>query len=217
MRVALALAVIALAVTYGGRAHAADDDPGRGTRIWAELGGGIFNATYTANRGNEGGRVGLDGPAVRLRAGAGFEVGRGLFLGPSAGLDWAFTSTTREVCCGSFERVDVARIGVEGAYYFDRRVGFHVHAGFGYAMAGLRPDAEGRARPGALGTSYPGGVYWTAAIARDWAVGPRTRIGAVVRIEADVLTGEEGDHVYTMRTMTPSLSLVVLTHWLGQS
>lgn len=221
MRVAVVLAVVALAT----EARAAEDkseEPvteapvaGKGTRIWGEVGGGWYNGTFIASRGNEGGRVGLDGPALRLRAGAGFEVARGLFLGPSAGLDWAFTDSTRDVCCGAYQRVDIARIGVEGAYYFDRRVGFRVQAGFGLALAGLRPDAEGRAQPGALGATYPGGVYWTAAIARDYAVGARTRLGGVLRVEADVLSGRDGDHVYTVRTLTPSLSIVVLTHWLG--
>lgn len=213
LAVALALPAMAATGALAGQSRAAD--PGTGTRIWGEVGGGLYNATFVTSRGADAGRVGLDGPALRLRAGVGFEVARGLFLGPSAGLDWAFTDSTRDVCCGAIRRVDTARIGVEGAYYLDRRLGFRIQAGFGYALAGLRADDEGRAQPGALGAAYPGGMYWTAAVARDYAVSERTRIGGVLRIEAEALSGRADDHVYTVRSLTPSLSFVVLTQWPG--
>jgi len=211
MRLALALAVLAIAAP----ARADDARPGSGTRVFGEVGGGLYNATLTTSRGNDSGRVGIDGGSLRVRAGVGFPVAPGLFLGPSAGLDWAFVDSARSVCCGGYKRVDVARLGLEGAYYFDRSVGFRVLAGFGVARAGLRPDGTPELNTGALGAVNPTGLYWTAGIARDYSIGGRSRLGAVLRVESEMLTGRDGDHVYTLRSFTPSLSLVFLSHWAG--
>jgi hypothetical protein len=210
MRPALALALAGLAIAAPARAD--DLSPGAGTRILGELGGGLYNATFATSRGADSGRVGIDGVALRVRGMAGFPVARGLFLGPSLGLDVSFVDSTRDVCCGGYDLIHSERLGLEAAYYLDRSVGFRIHAGFGLARATLGATGDSG---GALGAAAVLGPYWTAAIARDYAIGARTRLGGVLRIESDVLGGRDGDHVYTLRTLTPSLSVVVLSQWPG--
>jgi hypothetical protein len=194
MRLGIVTAIVAFALPAAAR------DPGQGTRVVGELGAGLYNGTLTSTAG----RTSIDGVSARLRVGLGLEAAPGLFLGPAIGLEWNATDSTREVCCGTFDRVRAARFGLEGAYYFDRQIGFRVQAGIGYAFATLAHDGE----PGVLRTASPRGVSLTAALARDWSLGERTRIGAVLRVESDVLTGNN----YTLRTLTPSLSFVFFNH-----
>jgi hypothetical protein len=209
MKLAVALAVIAIA------SPAAAAAPGEGTRFWLEVGGGAYNGTYTASTATESGRGGVSGPMIRARTGFGFPIARGLIVGPSLGLDWAFTSSAASLCCGTIERIDTSRVGVEAAYYLDPNVGFRIQAGFGYALTSLHRDDDARAHPGVLGSAHPRGAYFTAAIARDYAIAARTRLGGVLRVESEALTGRSGDHIYGLRTFTPTLSLVLVTHWPG--
>ncbi|MBI2388162.1 MAG: hypothetical protein HYV09_00985 [Deltaproteobacteria bacterium] len=194
-------------------ADATEAKPGKGTWIVTEVGASIWNASWSASNADTGrfGRGGIDGAGVRVRTGILFGVAPGFALGPMAGGDMAFTRASTELCCGKVSRVDTARVGVEGAWWPDPNVGFHVHAGFGLAAAATRPDDAGRKNPGVLGAAYPSGSYFTAAIARDVRIGPRTRIGGVLRLEADFLAGDDGPAAYRMHTFLPSLSLVVLT------
>lgn len=204
MITALVLATIAVAPP--------GPDPGRGTRVWIELGATRYSASFATSRGDNVGRTGIDGFGARIRSGFAWAVGSGFFLGPTAGLDYAATGTSGGVCCGTIHGVSTARIGLEAAFYPSVNIGFRVSGGFGFAASTLHGDEDARRRGGPLASVSGSGSYWTLALARDYNVGARTRIGGVLRIESEVHTGGEADHVYHWRTLTPSFSLVVLTH-----
>lgn len=182
-------------------------DPGQGTWIVTEAGASLWHAAWAGQSGDRFGHGGIDGAGLRIRAGALFGIAPGFALGPVAGGDMAFTRASSDLCCGEVHRVDTARIGVEGSYWPDPRFGFRVLFGFGLAAAATRVDDEGRKNPGILGPSYPTGSYFTVGIARDTRIGPNTRIGGALRLEADRLTTD----AQSMRTLLPSLSLVLLT------
>jgi len=207
MRLALALALTLITTS----ARAEEHQPGRGTWIVTEVGASLWHATWTGLNGERSGRGGIDGGGIRVRAGALFEVARGFALGPVAGGDMAFTHASSDLCCGEVYRVDTARLGVEGSYWPDPAYGFRVLFGFGVATAATRVDEEGRKNPGVLGAAYPTGSYFSVGLGRDTKLGPHTRIGGALRIEADHLTTSEGDTRQAMRTLLPSLSIVLLT------
>lgn len=201
-----------LAVTLAAVAIARPaSDPGVGTRLWTELGVGRYSASYEANRGDDIGKTGIDGVAVALRSSLGFAVRPGFVLGPTVGFQYAATGTSGGICCGTVASMSSGRLGVEASYYPNPRVGFRVSGGFGFAVATPSLDTEGR---NLFGYGLYG-AYYTLAIARDWAIGPRSRIGGVVRVESDALTGGEGDHRYHLRSLTPSLSVVLLSNFAG--
>lgn len=204
------LAIIAALTLVTATAHA-EGKPGQGTWIITEIGASLWSAGWSGKSGERIGNGGLDGAGLRLRAGALFGVTPGLALGPVAGGDVAFTRASSDLCCGAVYRVDTARIGLEGSYWPDPRVGFRVLFGFGLATAATRVDDEGRRNPGVLGASYPSGSYFTAGLARDTRIGPHTRLGGALRLEVDRLTATEGDRFQSMRTFVPSLSVVLLT------
>ena len=180
-------------------------DPGKGTWIVTELGASVWHANSNAVSNDRAGRGGIDGAGLRVRVGALFGVVPGLAVGPIVGGDTAFTHASSELCCGEVHRVDTGRIGVETAWWPDPRVGFRVLFGFGYAAAATRVDDVGRAAPGVLGAAYPTGSWFSLGLARDTKLGERTRIGGVLRLEADHLTTDS----QSMDTFLPSLSLVV--------
>ena len=71
-------------------------------------------------------------------------------------------------------------------------------------------DLELHVRDGLPGADVIGGNC--LGVADSWS---RTRIGGVLRVESEVVNGANEDHVYHLRTFTPSLSLVVLSHFAG--
>ena len=203
MILAVALAAVAVAPPAS--------DPGRGARLWTELGVGRYAASYEANRGDDIGKTGIDGIALGIRASLGFAARPGFIVGPTLGFAYASTGTSGGICCGTIKSLSSGRLGIEASWYPNPRVGFRVSGGFGVAVATLRPDTEARTLFG-LGLY---GAYYTVAIARDWAVGPRSRIGGVLRLESDALTGGSDDHRYHLRSLTPSLSIVLLSNFAG--
>lgn len=190
-------------------------DPGRGTRLWTEMGASRFSSSFSASRGDAVGATGIDGFGARIRSGVAWDLGSGFVLGPSVGLDYAATRTSGGVCCGTIHGVTSARAGVEGAFYPSPQIGFRVSGGFGLAALSLHGDEDARTRMGPLAGVSAYGSYWTLSLARDYHVGARTRIGGVLRVESEVVNGANEDHVYHLRTFTPSLSLVVLSHFAG--
>ncbi len=186
-------------------------DPGRGARLWTEMGATRFSSSFSASRGDAIGTTGIEGFGARIRSGVAWDLGSGFLLGPSVGLDYAATRTSGGVCCGTIHGVTAARAGLEGAFYPSTRVGFRVSAGFGLAGLALHGDQASRERSGPLASVSAYGSYWTLALARDYHVGARTRIGGVLRIESEVVSGASEDHVFHLRTFTPSLSLVVIS------
>jgi hypothetical protein len=202
-----ALVMATLAVAPPGPA------PGRGARLWTELGATRYSAAYEASRAAAVGKTGIDGFGARVHSGLGFDIGSGFFLGPAVGFDYAATGTSGGVCCGTIHGVTTARVGLEAALYPSVNIGFRISGGFGLAFATLHGDNDARERMGPLASVSAYGSYWTLALARDYNVGARTRIGGVLRVESEVLRGGSDDHVYHLRTFTPSLSLVVLSHF----
>lgn len=205
----IGIALAALAVAPPGA------PPGKGTRLWTEVGITRFSGSFEGSRNDLVGKTGVEGIGARIRSGLGFPIGTGFFLGPSVGLDYAFTGTSGGICCGTIERAIGARAGVEAALYPSTQIGFRISGGFGLATLTLLADREGRERNGPLAGVSAYGSYWTLAIARDYHVGARTRIGGVLRVESDSVFGRNEDHVFHMRTLTPSFSLVVLSHFAG--
>jgi hypothetical protein len=174
--------------------------PGVGTRLSTEVGVTRYDASFEAERGGDVRKVGVDGYGARVRSILGFAVVPGFALGPTIGLDYAWLKTTFKAATG-------VRVGIEAAYYPDPKVGFHINGGFGLLLAGLASDASATAVAPAGGI----GSYWTIGLARDWAVGPRSRIGAIIRLEADSVAGRDENRIFHFRALTPSLSVVLVS------
>lgn len=190
-------------------------DPGRGSRLWTELGATRYSAAFAASRGDNIGTKGIEGFGARIRSGLGFPIGGGFFLGPTLGFEYAATGTSGTACCGTIHGVTTARVGLEAALYPSVNIGFRVSGGFGLATSTLHGDRDARERNGPLSNVSGYGSYWTVALARDYNVGARARIGGVLRLESEAVIGGSGDHIYHWRTLTPSFSLVVLSHFGG--
>lgn len=192
------VALAALAVAPPG------PDPGRGTRLWSELGVARYSTSYEASRGDAVGKTGIDGFGPRLLAGLGFDLGSGFILGPTLATTYAFTRSSGGICCGSIDRVQVVRVGLEGSYYPSAVIGFRISAGFGFGLASL----SGGQADAPLSSGSAIGPTWTIALARDYVVSRRSRIGAVLRLDSEALAGRDGDRVSHMRSFTPSLSML---------
>lgn len=203
----LAVALAAVAPTAG--------DPGVGTRLSTELGVGTYGASFEASRAAGAGKTGIDGIGVRVRSTVGYPVRPGFVLGPSIGVEYTWLQSSGGLCCSRFRQGTGGRVGVEASIYPSPQVGFRINGGFGVVLASLsRPASDGESDlpVGAVELvkdSTGIGSYFTLAVARDWAVGAHSRIGGVLRIEADSIVGRD-DRRYHWHAFTPSLAVVLV-------
>lgn len=198
--VTITLATFTSAATPGER------QPGKGSWIVGELGASLWQANYYGATADRLGRGGLAGPGARVRAGVLLGVAPGFAVGPMAGFESAFTHGSSDPCCDRVNRVDTLRVGVEGAYWPNPRVGLRLLFGFGVTTASTSIDGQALVGPGGASGSYLG-----LGLARDWAVGPRLRLGGVLRLDAERLVYRDLDlPAHSLRVVIPSLSIVAL-------
>lgn len=192
------------------------DPPGYGTRLSTELGATRYDAKYEANQGDEVGTTSVEGIGARLRTTLAFAAQPGLVLGPSLGFEYASVKSSSGICCGRFRSFSAARLGFEVSYYPSARVGFRINGGFGLLFASLARASNEvlevpAGRSDIAATTQGIGSYFTFAVARDWAIGARSRIGGVIRIDADAVSAADGDRRFHVRALTPSLALVLVS------